>query len=53
MIPKRFLYSHYKEWTDEKGHKPLSEQNFWKKIKEELPTIDTVGKQKNFKHKKN
>lgn len=46
MIPKRFLYSHYKEWTDEKGHKPLSEQNFWKKIKEELPTIDTVGKQK-------
>lgn len=45
MIPKKFLYSHYKEWADERGHKPLSEQNFWKKIKEEMPSIDTAGRQ--------
>lgn len=46
MIPKKYLYAHYKEWTEAKGHKSLNEQNFWKKIKEELPDIDTAGKQK-------
>lgn len=48
MIPKRYLYSHYKEWVEAKGHKSLNEQNFWKKIKEELPSIDTAGKQKSL-----
>ena len=46
MIPKKYLYAHYKEWTEAKGHKALNEQNFWKKLKEELPEIDTAGKQK-------
>ncbi|WP_151946628.1 phage/plasmid primase, P4 family [Aliarcobacter butzleri] len=46
MIPKKYLYAHYKEWTEAKGHKSLNEQNFWKKLKEELPEIDTAGKQK-------
>lgn len=45
MIPKKFLYHHYKDWTENKGHKVLSEQSFWQKIKETLPDIDTTGTQ--------
>jgi len=46
MIPKKFLYFHYKDWAENKGHKSLSEQNFWQKIKDELPNIDTTGVEK-------
>lgn len=45
MVPKRFVYAHYKEWISEKGGKALSEQSFWTRMKSELKDIDTVGKQ--------
>jgi len=45
MIPKKFLYHHYKDWAENKGHKALSEQSFWQRMKDELPSIDTAGSQ--------
>jgi len=45
MVAKPFVYHFYKEWASEKGFKPYSEINFWRKIKDELPNIETTGKQ--------
>lgn len=36
MIPKKYLYAHYKEYASEKGYHPLSEQKFWTKLADEL-----------------
>ncbi|NOQ32438.1 MAG: hypothetical protein GQ570_15120 [Helicobacteraceae bacterium] len=49
MVPKILAYNFYKEWASEKGFKPFSEANFWKKVKDEIPTIDTTGKQVRYK----
>lgn len=45
MISKKLAYSFYKEWANEKGYRPFGETNFWKRVKEEIPSIDTTGKQ--------
>jgi P4 family phage/plasmid primase-like protien len=45
MVSKKMAYHFYKEWAYEKGNKPFGEAGFWKKIKEELPSINTSGKQ--------
>ena len=45
MISKKLAYAFYKEWANEKGYRPFGETKFFKKIKEEIPSIDTTGKQ--------
>ncbi len=39
MIPKKYLYAHYKEYAGEKGYHPLSEQKFWTKLADELGIV--------------
>ena len=34
MIPRKFLYAHYKAWTEERGHKTASDRTFFSKIRD-------------------
>ncbi len=34
MIPRKFLYAHYKLWTEERGHRTASDRTFFSKIRD-------------------
>jgi putative DNA primase/helicase len=34
MVPRKFLYSHYKTWADERGHHAASDRTFFSKIRD-------------------
>lgn len=36
MIPKNYIFEHYKAWCEERGHRPLAQRNFFTKIKSQL-----------------
>ena len=46
IIPKKLLYSHYKEYMKEKGNLPLSETKFYNKIFTELKTVQDIGQKR-------
>ncbi len=46
IIPKDFLYAHYKEYTEEKGNKPLSQAKFFSRLKDEMKSIEDLGQQR-------
>ena len=43
MIPKDFLYLHYKDYMSEKGNMPLSSAKFFSRLKDEIKTIEDLG----------
>jgi len=43
MVPKDFLYNHYKEYMTEKGNMPLSSAKFFARLKEEMKEIQDLG----------
>jgi len=43
MVPKDFLYAHYKEYVSEKGGMPLSQAKFFTKLKEEFKSLEDLG----------
>lgn len=44
MIPKQYLYTHYKTYVEAKGNHPLSAAKFWQGLEEHFK-IPTVGSQ--------
>lgn len=33
MIPKKYIYAHYKTWCDESGHHPMAQKTFLERLK--------------------
>jgi hypothetical protein len=54
LTEKRLIYTDYAEETSRSGKKPVSEQNFWLRIKEHFreEELDTEGEQKPSKANK-
>jgi P4 family phage/plasmid primase-like protien len=46
IIPKDFLYNHYKEYMTEKGNMPLASAKFFTKLKDEMKNIEDLGQQR-------
>jgi P4 family phage/plasmid primase-like protien len=46
IIPKDFLYQHYKEYMQEKGNMPLSQAKFFSRLKDEMKQIVDIGQQR-------
>ncbi|MCK5111079.1 MAG: toprim domain-containing protein [Arcobacteraceae bacterium] len=46
IIPKDFLYAHYKEYMKEKGSMPLSQPKFFNKIYTQLKKVQDIGQQR-------
>ena len=51
IVPKKFLFAHYKSFIEENGYKPLGESQFSKKLQEELPFITASKNSVTIKHK--
>jgi P4 family phage/plasmid primase-like protien len=49
IIPKDLLYAHYKDYIEDKGSKPLSQNNFFIKLKDEMKNIKDLGQLRNPK----
>ena len=47
MVARKFLYAHYKAWTEEKGHHAASERTFYSKLRDISKDID--DKRTNYK----
>ncbi len=43
IIPKDFLYNHYKEYMNEKGNMPLSSAKFFGRLKDEMHQLEDLG----------
>jgi P4 family phage/plasmid primase-like protien len=37
MIPRKFLYAHYKKWTEERGHHSASDRTFFTRVRDLVP----------------
>ena len=48
MVSRNYLYAHYKSWCEDKTHHPMSQGNFFKKLKIHLKDYSdkrtTIGK---------
>jgi P4 family phage/plasmid primase-like protien len=40
MVPRKFLYNHYKAWAEERGHHAASERTFYSRLKDINKKID-------------
>ena len=46
IIPKQYLYLHYKEYMQEKGNNPLSAPKFFEKLQKEIKSLEDIGQQR-------
>ena len=42
MVARKFLYAHYKAWTEERGHHAAAERTFYSKLKDIIKDLQDV-----------